>query len=308
MGCAKCHNHKYDAITQADYYSLAGFFNQMDERGLSSVSRGTPRGATLDWPTALQSQKLAEARAVAVAKDTAYQNALRAAMAKAGADVAAMPDADRASFLEASVKGATQAYYPLDKGYTGDFSSLYLEPQELGLGVPVEDEKNRFEGMTRAQAMAFLQKQILADVRAGKPTPMVVGAQAAADTAARRREASAFGRRATMAGDLAAMKTDPGLPRLAAREVDWAMEQLIAAGYTDDRLGDPQRIAKRQLQQWLYPVALQWTDSGLGDGKKAFLSNVKFVPGHKGQGILLHDSVFSADKSIGMFERTQAYS
>ena len=62
VGCAKCHNHKYDAVSQADYYSLAGFFNQMDERGLSSFSRGTPRGATLEWPTALQSQAVEQSR------------------------------------------------------------------------------------------------------------------------------------------------------------------------------------------------------------------------------------------------------
>ena len=392
VGCAKCHDHKYDVIAQADYYSLAGFFNQMDERGLASFSRGTPRGATLEWPTTVQSEKLASARAVTVAKEAAYQNALRAALGKTLAAVAAVPDAGRADFIDASIKADTQAYYPLDNGYTGDFASLYLEVQELPLGVPAEDEKNPFDGMTRAQAAAFLQKKILADVRAGKPTPMVEGARAAAagapnrpgsappdmpgaakepadgkprlagakpadpagkggvdetavredgtgvaaepgltraslsdkpgkpaapeakgpgETAAvgsRRRDASPFGRRASMAGDLAAMKADPGLPRLAAREVDWAMEQLIALGYTDDRLGDPQRISKRQLQQWVHPEALQWTDSGLGDGKKAFVSNVKFVPGHKGQGIELRDSVFSADKSVGMFERTQPYS
>ena len=33
VGCAKCHNHKYDVIAQADYYSIAAIFNQMDERG-----------------------------------------------------------------------------------------------------------------------------------------------------------------------------------------------------------------------------------------------------------------------------------
>jgi hypothetical protein len=377
VGCAKCHDHKYDVIAQADYYSLAGFFNQMDERGFSSSSRGTPRGATLEWPTGLQSKKLAEARAVTVAKEAAYQNALDAARQKASAAIAAMPDGERADFIEASIKTDTQAYYPLDNGYAGDFSSLYLEVQELPLGVPVDGEKSPFDGMTRAQAIALLQKQILEDIRTGKPTPMVGAGQAAAAAAAnrpgsemldaahkpgggkpggdpdqialrnegagtagepgpvktslgdgadkpgapqtkgsgepgaagaRRKQPSAFGRRATMASDLTAMKTDPGLPRLAAREVDWAMEQLIARGYTDDRLGDPQRISKRQLQQWVHPEALQWTDSGLGDGKKAFVSNVKFVPGHKGHGIELHDSVFSADKSVGMFERTQPYS
>src|SRR5215472_1749041 len=68
VGCAKCHDHKYDTIAQADYYSLAGFFNQMDDRGVPSFSRGRPRGATLEWPTDLQSQKLAEVRANTAAK------------------------------------------------------------------------------------------------------------------------------------------------------------------------------------------------------------------------------------------------
>src|SRR5262249_46101368 len=266
--------------------------------GLASASRGTPRGATLEWPTALQSKKLAEAHAVAVAKEAAYHNALRLAQQKVSAAVAAVPDAERTAFIEASINADTQANYPLDKGYAGDFSSLYLQIQELPLGVPAEGEKNPFDGMTRAQATAFLQKQILADVRAGKPTPMVGGAPAAAadapnrpgaaklgkgkpdlagakpgrpvgkpgpdeaggdeegggaaenpglvkaslgDAAGKpsapeakgpgepralsRRDASPFGRRASMAGDLAAMKADPGLPRLAARDVDWAMEQ-----------------------------------------------------------------------------------
>jgi hypothetical protein len=301
VGCAKCHDHKYDVIAQADYYAMAAFFNQMEEGGLASASRGTPRGATLEWPTPLQSKKLAEAHAATAAKEAAYQNALRAALGKAAAALAAVPDAERASFLEASIAADTQAYYPLDSGYSGDFSSIYVEPPEPLLGIPVEGEKNPFDGKPRDQVVTFLQKKILADVGSGKPTPMLGRAQAAA--------VSPFGRRAVMAGDLAAMKADPDLPRLASREVEWAMEQLIASGYTDNRLGmGSSRIRERRMPQWVHPETLQWTDSGLGDGKKGFVSNVKFVPGHKGEGIQLRDSVFSAGKSVGMFERTQPYS
>ena len=34
FNCARCHNHKYDPITQEDYYSVYAFFNSVEERGV----------------------------------------------------------------------------------------------------------------------------------------------------------------------------------------------------------------------------------------------------------------------------------
>ncbi|MFO0953335.1 MAG: PSD1 and planctomycete cytochrome C domain-containing protein [Isosphaeraceae bacterium] len=33
LGCCQCHSHKFDPVTQADYYSLSAFFNSIDEDG-----------------------------------------------------------------------------------------------------------------------------------------------------------------------------------------------------------------------------------------------------------------------------------
>ena len=41
MNCARCHDHKYDPITQKDFYSLFAFFNNVEERG-------SIQGATLN--------------------------------------------------------------------------------------------------------------------------------------------------------------------------------------------------------------------------------------------------------------------
>ena len=34
LECARCHDHKYDAITQKNYYEMFAFFDQVDEKGL----------------------------------------------------------------------------------------------------------------------------------------------------------------------------------------------------------------------------------------------------------------------------------
>jgi hypothetical protein len=298
VGCAKCHDHKYDVIGQADYYSMAAIFNQMDERGGGGFNRGTPQGPYLLWPSEKQSERLHAAHAATLAKQAEYDEALRAARAKADAAVAAAPLDQLPQQLKASIDADTQAYYPFDDGYAADLTPLMVDAQTQGPGVyppdPDSPLQKALRKMTRPEAIEFLQAKIAADVAAGKPVPNLSGV-------------SKSGRRAGMLADLEVMKADPGLPRLASHEVEWALEQLIAAGYTDELLSDGGIIKKRGLKTWLKEGRVLWTRSGIPGRDPGFVSNVTFVPGARGKGVQMHDSVVATAKGVGMFERTQPY-
>lgn len=48
LACARCHDHKYDPITQRDFYRMAAFFNNIDESGLySHFTAATPSPSLL---------------------------------------------------------------------------------------------------------------------------------------------------------------------------------------------------------------------------------------------------------------------
>jgi len=40
MGCARCHEHKFDPISQAEFYQFYGFFNSVNEKGVYTEQRG----------------------------------------------------------------------------------------------------------------------------------------------------------------------------------------------------------------------------------------------------------------------------
>ncbi len=71
--CARCHDHKYDPISQREYYQLFSFFNNIDEAGLYSYFTNSVPTPTLRLPTEAQEQQLSDAANKVAAAETSVQ-------------------------------------------------------------------------------------------------------------------------------------------------------------------------------------------------------------------------------------------
>lgn len=79
LNCAKCHDHKYDPLTQRDYYSLFAYFQNIDESGLySHFTDAIPTPAlSLATPVQDQTLTLASAKVVRAEADLTLRRASR---------------------------------------------------------------------------------------------------------------------------------------------------------------------------------------------------------------------------------------
>ena len=71
MACAQCHDHKYDPITQRDYYGLLDAFNRVPESGTPQRQSSRIRVAApfIELPTAENKQRIADFEAQISAAD-----------------------------------------------------------------------------------------------------------------------------------------------------------------------------------------------------------------------------------------------
>ena len=70
LECCRCHDHKYDPLTQRDYYQLASFFNSIDESGLYSHFTDATPTPTLQLSTEQQAAELESLRQQIIAQET----------------------------------------------------------------------------------------------------------------------------------------------------------------------------------------------------------------------------------------------
>ncbi|MBT45092.1 MAG: hypothetical protein CL922_06725 [Deltaproteobacteria bacterium] len=78
MECAQCHDHKYDPISQREYYQMFAYFNNTTDPGMQS--RGGNQAPVVNVPPRAQAGKLAELRKAIEARNKEIESYMRAAV------------------------------------------------------------------------------------------------------------------------------------------------------------------------------------------------------------------------------------
>ncbi|WP_353720492.1 DUF1553 domain-containing protein [Dyadobacter sp. 676] len=125
VGCAKCHDHKYDPISQKNYYELYSFFNNVKEAGQISWDDALPT-PTMLLPTPAQEQalkfirtKIKTAEQQLAASRQNAENGFRLWLGEAGYRVLGKEDIPKAGL---------QALYTFDNGSLRNG----VNPREVG--------------------------------------------------------------------------------------------------------------------------------------------------------------------------------
>ncbi len=94
MACAQCHDHKYDPMTQRDYYSLMSIFNQVSEDGRAGGGGGAKRVAApfLEMLTEENKRQMAEIEAKRAKVEAEGQVKVKKDLAFAAWEAAVTPE------------------------------------------------------------------------------------------------------------------------------------------------------------------------------------------------------------------------
>ena len=80
MECCRCHDHKYDPLSQREYYQLSAYFDKIDEAGLYSYFTSSVPTPTLPLTDGATKQRLRELEQTVLAAEQAVEREREAAL------------------------------------------------------------------------------------------------------------------------------------------------------------------------------------------------------------------------------------
>lgn len=129
VGCAQCHSHKYDPLTQAEYYQLFAFFNNADETK-TSVPKSDEAVDTYKTQKAIHDKLLAEQQAKIEARRKELAETLPEWEAKIKKEIAAEPESTVAFHDLDVVEAKTQSGAKLARQKDGSYLVSGKNPEK----------------------------------------------------------------------------------------------------------------------------------------------------------------------------------
>ena len=117
LECCRCHDHKYDPLSQRDYYQLASFFNSIDESGLYSHFTDATPTPTLQLSTDQQVAELQSLREQVTEQETKLSELVQSKLVASQewrAKLTKSADVSLERLVSESIKANLIGDYPLE--------------------------------------------------------------------------------------------------------------------------------------------------------------------------------------------------
>ncbi|MFY0654878.1 MAG: DUF1553 domain-containing protein [Cyclobacteriaceae bacterium] len=134
LECARCHDHKYDPISQKDYYKLFGFFNSTDEMGTPVYGPDQTPGPALLLSSEEEQEQIKFLRNLITEREAKDEQVVSD---KEKYQRWAANHKITSSVIQKSLKESLVAYYPFDK-FTKKSGDKVSSPNVLSSSKPAD--------------------------------------------------------------------------------------------------------------------------------------------------------------------------